>query len=148
MANGGGVTIGTVQGLAATKPWVRFCAILGFIFGGLMAVFGLIAIASMAFVGVSGKMGAQELGVMVGMGAVYLFLSAVYLVPAFRLWKYGSAILNLMMSGSVTDLDKALEHHRSFWKFVGVLMIIGTVISILMLLGGFLTATSTFRSTP
>jgi len=142
------VTIGTVQGLAATKPWVRFCAILGFIVAGLMALFGVIAMVSMAFVGMSGKMGAQEVGMLVGMGAVYLLMSAIYLVPAFRLWKYGSAILNLMMSGSVTDLDKALDYHRSFWKFVGILMILGTVVSILMILGGALTATSAIQSTP
>lgn len=147
-APGGGVSLATVQALAATKPWVRFCAILGFIFGGLMVVFGLLMMASMAFVGMSGKMGAQELGMVVGMGAVYLLMSAIYLIPAFRLWKYGSSILNLMMSGSVTDLDKALEHHRSFWKFVGILMILGTVVSILILLGGVFGAMSSVPAKP
>lgn len=145
---GGGVTIATVQGLAATKPWIRFCAILGFILGGLMVLFGLLMMVSMAFISMSGKTGAQETGVMAGVGAVYLLMSALYLIPSFRLWKYGSAILSLMMSGSVTDLDRAMEHHRSFWKFVGILMILGTVVSVLMILGGFVTATSAIKTTP
>jgi hypothetical protein len=142
----GGVTIGTVQGLAATKPWVRFCAIIGFILTGIMVFFGLLIMASGMLAGMagpSGTKGAMAGGTAAGIGVFYILLAAVYLIPSIRLWKYGSAILNLMMSGSVTDLDNALEQHRAFWKFVGILMIIGTLISILFIVGGmfFFTAT-------
>ncbi|QJE98345.1 DUF5362 family protein [Luteolibacter luteus] len=142
-------SIGVVQGLAATKPWVRFCAILGFIMTGVMALFGVIMMVGMTFAGMS-KAGASEMGMLVVLGAIYLLLAAIYLVPTLRLWKYGTAIMHLMMSGSVTDLDKALEHHRSFWKFVGILMILGTIVSILGFLGGLLAglATAGGPSTP
>jgi hypothetical protein len=147
----GNVTLGVVQGLAATKPWVRFCAIIGFILAGMMVLFGLIAMAGGVFAGMagtSGKSGAMEGGVVIGLGVFYVLLAAIYLIPAIRLWKYGSSILNLMMSGSVTDLDKAMEQHRAFWKFVGILMIVGTLISILAMIGGFFAASSSIPPSP
>jgi len=64
------------------------------------------------------------------MGVFYLFLAIFYVIPSVKLWKFGSAIKRLALSGSNTDLEQAIDQQRSFWKFVGILIIVGFVTGI------------------
>lgn len=121
----GQVTPAMIQALQGTKPWVRFCSILGFIFTGLI----MMGAVSMIFFGslMSGSMSETEVGMpfagfSILMSAVYILLGLLYLFPSIKLWKFGSRIVDLIGSQSTQDLEAALDAQRSFWKLVGILL--------------------------
>lgn len=126
------VSPGIIQALAGTKPWVRLCSVMGFIGAGFMIIGGLMMMAGGAIGGMSNS-GLRGMGwVQTFMGAIYIVMSLMYLFPAVKLWKYGSAILRLMSTQSPGDLEQALEQQRGFWKFVGIVVLISLA---MMLLG-------------
>ncbi|MCW1886447.1 DUF5362 family protein [Luteolibacter flavescens] len=126
-----------IQALAGTKPWVRLCSIIGFICAGFMVLGGLMMMAGGAIGGMSNSRAAGFGWIQSIMGLIYIAMSLMYVFPSVKLWKYGTAILNLMSSQSATDLEQAMEAQRGFWKFVGIvilvsigLMLIGMVLAI------------------
>ena len=122
----GMVSPATYQALAATKPWVRLCSVMGFIGAGFMILGGIGMIASGAILG--SKTSNAAAGLPAGLGFVYLIMSLLYLIPSIKLWKYGSAIVRLISSRSTVDLDQAMNEQRGFWQFVGIMMLIMIVL--------------------
>lgn len=120
---GGSVSPGILQALAATKPWVRFCSIIGFILTGLIV---LGALGMLVAGGSILAAGGSEMMSFAGMPAIasilYLAFAFLYFFPSLKLWKYGTHIASLMSSNSAADLELALDAQRSFWKFVGILL--------------------------
>jgi hypothetical protein len=68
-------------------------------------------------------------------GLLYAAMGVLYLFPSIKLWKYGSSIVRLMGSGSNADLIEALEQQRSFWKFVGIMILIMIVLYVVAIIG-------------
>ena len=124
-----------IQSLQGTKPWVRLCSVIGFISSGLMligAFFMLIAGAALGGIGTFQPQGAHQevaksalpfAGFQIVIAILYGLIGVLYLFPSLKLWKYGSAILRLMSSGSPDDLADALDLQRAFWKFVGIMIL-------------------------
>lgn len=137
-SSSGSVTPAALQALSGTKPWVRLCSIMGFIGAGFMILAGLLMMTTGAMAGMSSQETAGLAGLPVVMGIVYIGMSLLYLFPALKLWKYGSAIVRLMSSNSTADLEAALDQQRGFWKFVGIMMIIMIAITLLAMVGGIL----------
>jgi hypothetical protein len=143
-AGGSSISQGVLNALAGTKPWVRLCSIIGFIFTGLMVIFGLMMMVGGGFMSFAGNdAGMPFAGFPVVFGLVYLLLAFFYFFPSLKLWKYGSHIVSLLNSGSMMDLEAALDAQRSFWKFVGILIcivialyIVGIAIAVLVVTVG------------
>jgi hypothetical protein len=121
--------------LLATRPWVKLCAILGFIFSGLSVLLGIGMIVggslfdnSVANASNNGLV-AAPLGFL---GVIYILLAIFYFIPSLYLFKFGSAISRAQVSRSVQDVVNALALQKSFWKFVGV---VGLIMIIFMILG-------------
>lgn len=145
----GGVTATMVEALRATKPWVRFCSILGFILTGLIFLGAL-------FMGLGGGLMASSMGdssgmpfagLSVGISIVYMLMGLLYLFPSLKLWKYGSCINDLLSSQSTQDLEAALDAQRSFWKLVGIMIAVFialyiALIAIVVVVGAFGAASS------
>ncbi len=132
-AGGGLVTPGVLQALSGTKPWVQFCAILGFIFTGLILLGGIFMLIGGGLLASAGDRSSMPFaGFPVVMGLAYLVMAFFYFFPSLKLWKYGSHIASLLGSNSVNDLEAALDAQRSFWKFVGILVCVGIVLYILL----------------
>jgi hypothetical protein len=77
-----------------------------------------------------------------GIGIIYLVFAVIYIFPALKLWKYANGIAALLATGSIANLEDALNQQRSFWKFIGVLMLAILVLYalafvILLVVGGF-----------
>ena len=127
---GSSVSAAAVRHLAATKPWVRFIAIMTFISSGFLLL-AAVGMAVMGLVGVAGGMhmqpGSPRFPLAGGVGfvvaAFYVILAVVHIFPGIKLWQYGTAISRLLQSGRDEDLVDALDRQRSFWKFVGILLI-------------------------
>lgn len=117
--------------LMETKPWVRLCSILGFIFTAfiLLGALGILAAGSR----VTGPLASMGSGVAV----LYILMAVFYFVPSLYLFKYASAIATANETRNTNDITRALGTQKSFWKFVGIvaaisliLMVIGIVFAI------------------
>jgi hypothetical protein len=108
------VTELTVDLLRRTRPWVLFLAILAFVGCGLIVVMGVITVAA-GFLASSGADAFPKF-----LGLLYLPFAVLYVYPAIKLWKYGSAIGRLVASPTPAELEAALAEQKSFWKYTGV----------------------------
>ena len=114
-----------MNSLRATKPWSRLLSILGFIGTGLTVLIGLGIILGRNFLPVSPK--APPL---VFLGIFYILTSVLYLVPSIWLSKYSSAIASFLKGGDSVQLAKAMAYQKSFWKFVGILVLVSMLFAI------------------
>jgi hypothetical protein len=124
------VSAGVISQLKRTKPWVRFIGVMMWIFVVLMLL-----VAAGMIIGGSAMGSIMEktnpgmpAGFMAGMGAMYVLLAFLYIYPAVKIWKYGTSIGKLVLSGSNADLENALDQQRGFWKFIGIMMLIMIII--------------------
>jgi len=141
----GTVSPSTIAQLAGTKPWVRFMSVLMWILSGVM----VLLTCFMVFISTTGafKSGANSAfnaGVMVGSAVYYGVISFVIIYPALKLWKYANCIAKLMATRSVADLDAALTEQRRYWKFHGILTIIGFCFAIIGLIAFLVFGLSAF----
>jgi len=129
---GGGVSAATVAILAKTRPWVRLLGILAIIGCVLMVLFGLAGLVMGIVTGGGGLTG-------VGIGAaalfIYLLVAAFILPMGLFLNRYAKGIRALQLSGQAEDLERALLAQKSYWKYLGVLTLVGLVLSVLGTVG-------------
>ena len=125
-----------MKSLRATKPWTRLLSILGFIFTGLTVLAGLGIILGRDFLPVSPK--APPL---VFLGIFYILTSALYLVPSIWLSRYSSAIASFLKGGDSVQLGNAIAYQKSFWKFVGILVLVSLVFMIVGIIAAILIPT-------
>lgn len=119
--------------LRQTKPWVRFISVLMFIGAGFIVVAGLIALVGLGSFGVRGSS-----SYFMGMATGYVLLGVLYLIPAIFLSRYASNIGRLVVAPNEQNLNSALQAQKSFWKFIGVLMLIILIIYGVIFLVAFL----------
>jgi Na+/melibiose symporter-like transporter len=107
-----------IEHLRATKPWVRFLSIMGFIGSGLMLLAGLV-------MPVLGTLN-DELGgwASAGFGILYVAFAVVYVFPSLFLWRYASAIGVLVSTRGIREMELALSHQKSFWRFFGIMSLV------------------------
>lgn len=106
--------------LRATRPWVKFLAIVGFVFIVLMVLIGLLM--ALALSGAAAKTGPLAAFGPI-LGVVYIVMAAVYLMPCLFMYRYAKAIAAIPGTGQAA-LEEALKQQKSFWKFMGILMLI------------------------
>jgi hypothetical protein len=125
------VTDRVQQYLRETKPWVTLMSVLVFIVAGMM-VLGALAVLAMSVIGGAASESAIG-GALVGgiLAIAYGVLALLYIMPGVYLWRYQSAIGQLVADRSTGALERALEHQRSFWRFVGILSICMTAIAVI-----------------
>lgn len=110
------ITNRMAQLLGATRPWVLFLSILGFIACGLMALGGLVIVLVGSFTSRS--------GLPAFLGLIYIPLAVVYFFPAHFLLKYSGHIRQFLATGSAMDMESALASQKSFWRFTGILAVV------------------------
>ena len=119
--------------LKATRPWVSFLAILGFVVMVFMILAGLIM-----FVGFSVLPARTGLPPVFGpvFGVMYLVMAVFfYLIPCIYLLRYGNAIMRIPASGQAA-LEDALKQQKSFWKYLGIFAIVVIAFYVLCIVGG------------
>jgi hypothetical protein len=125
-----------MNSLRVTRPWTRFLSILGFIGTGLTVLTGLGIMVGGNFIPISPK--APPL---IYLGIGYILTSFLYLVPSIWLSKYSSAIDSFLKGGDAVQLGKAIAYQKSFWKFVGILVLVSIIIAVLGILAAILIPT-------
>ena len=130
----GRVSARTAEIMARTKGWVRFIAVV------LFVNFGISIISTLVSLGSENRLasGPSGLGRFFGMGVMLL----LYLYPAVKLNSYASRIGVLLQSGLPRDLEAALNEHRAFWRYLGIVAIVLLSIGVLGVVFGFASAVS------
>lgn len=118
------LTAGMIDSLRKTRPWVRFLSILGFVAAGLMVLAG-VGVSIFGLVDGGESSGPFGGALMVGVGVLYVLFALLYIVPSRYLSRYASAIKTAVASPSKTAaVEEALRYQKSFWKFVGIIMLV------------------------
>jgi hypothetical protein len=113
-----GVTDLTVEMLRQTRPWVLFISVMSFI-GSAFMLLGGVAMLLMGLAMPSGR--GPNMAIL---SVFYIPMAFLYVYPALKLWSYGSSIAKVVVSRAPADLEQALAHQKSFWKFVGISMLV------------------------
>ena len=116
------LTAGMLEALKGTKPWVRFVSILGF----LVAILMVLAALGMGGFGVYRiTAGGPEGYMLAGMAVLYLVFAILYIYPSRFLFRYASAIGEALAAPSKSAaVERALVQQKSFWKFVGIMILV------------------------
>lgn len=117
--------------LDQTRPWARFLSIFCFAGACLSALAGLALIA----IGLLGHIPeSQGLHPMFGRafgvvsGLLYILVGALYVPAGIFLFRYGGALRSLADHGTTEILENALKQQRSFWRYAGILALIGVLV--------------------
>ncbi|GDX09576.1 hypothetical protein LBMAG57_13480 [Verrucomicrobiota bacterium] len=130
----GRVTPQIIDIMLRTKGSVRFIAVMLFI------NFGITIINLIVTMNAPSRFGgdAERIGQFIGIGVALL----LYLYPAVKLNSYASRIGALLQSARTGDLEAALNEHRGFWRFVGIVTIVLVSIFVLFIFIGMVAAVS------
>ncbi len=129
---GASVTVAMLDQLKATRPWVRFVSVMGFIGAGFTGLVGLGMLAAAVF-GSSGEFGGTAMSIMV---ASYLAVAVViYLLPTRQLHRYAGALGRVFSQGGAASIEDALKRQASFWRTAGILVIVGLGLAVLLVIG-------------
>lgn len=111
----------TLKYLETTRKWTMFFAIIGFIFLGLILIVGLIA-GTFFSVFKSGESGLGIPEVLVFIPIV--IMAVLYFFPVMFLFRFSKHAANAVHSLSKEELHKALRNLKSYFVYIGVLLII------------------------
>ena len=128
------ITPAMMEFLKQTKPWVRFVSIMGFIGTALLFLIGLFLILGAGLVSSLSQtaFGGAPVGVI---GFVYAALGLLYFFPDLHLFRYADGIKKALSLDPVGGVEDALRHQKSFWRFVGILVLIVLILQIVALIG-------------
>ena len=99
----------------------------------MMILGGLAFAGMMAFGGAGGPFAG---GMGIGMAAIYLIMGLLYIFPGIFLVRYATKINALLSSPTTAALEAALVAQKSFWKFVGISVLVVIGMYLLIVIGG------------
>lgn len=111
--------------LQETAKWAKFLSIVGFIFIGLMVIFGLFFGSIMG----SAMSELDDAGLGAGMGAgafgfIYIIIALLYFFPTFYLYRFSTRTKQALLNSDSEGLAWGLEQLKSTFKFMGIMMIV------------------------
>lgn len=122
----------SVRYLNETRKWAAFIAIMLFIFTGLMVLVGLVFTAVFS--------ASEELKAIMPFGSswlgiFYVFLGAVYLLPAIYLYNFSTHAAKGLQQANQSHLDLAFKNLKSHYKFLGIFAIVMLGLYALLFIG-------------
>lgn len=130
--NTGRMTGTMLRHLKGASPWLRFIGVIGFISCGFCALGGIVSFLSQLFMGdfwrevpeVAEYADIMGIFLSVFMGFYFIIVAVLGFFPALFIYNFGTRIRSYLQSGMDQDLEAALKNNKSFWNFMGVLVII------------------------
>lgn len=131
-----------LDSLRRTRPWVVFLSILGFVFAAFCFLGGLwMFLAFGIFRALPVKQSLPPFYSTVlffGVGVLEIAVAVfMYLLPCVILFRYGAAIGRMAPGNIQWAVEEALARQKSFWKYLGILMMAVIALYILLLIGMF-----------
>lgn len=119
------VTDQMLNSMRSTKLWTKFLSIMGFIGAGFIVLMGiLITLAGNLFPKADGAKIPAFIGI------IYIVFSIFYIIPSIYLFKYSSALNRFLDNKMDAEMESAFSYQKSFWKFLGIVCLVGIVFSI------------------
>jgi hypothetical protein len=112
--------------LRQTKPWVMLVSVIGFIYIGISVFFSVVAMFIFSQFNDTGSFVSSSMLVVMN-----ILMGILYFFPSLFLFKFASSIGRLLDGGGATEMEEALSNQKSFWKFVGILVIIAIILGVL-----------------
>jgi hypothetical protein len=125
--------------LKNTRPWVLFAAIL------MIVSCASLALGGVTMTGLGACMGSRldTMGlfrgltqsvpfigaIYAGLGIFYLILSGIYIPLFLYLLRFARSIRSLLTTGKTEHLEAALGHQRAYWKYTGIMAIVGIAVA-------------------
>lgn len=112
-----------------TVKWSKFLSILGFIFVGIMSIFGILMMFSLGGTLFSNAVGLNNIpGFPAGMfsvvGFVYFGIALLYFFPVYYLFSFATKTKNAILCNDNQLLEEGFAKLKSHYKFVGILTLI------------------------
>jgi hypothetical protein len=121
----------TLDNLNTIRKWTMFIAIIGFILLGLLLIIGLIAGTFLS----AFKLGETGLGIPESLGLIAVFVMAViYFFPVFFLFRFSKRAAKAVQTLNKEELHKAFKSLKSYFVYLGVLIILGLSFYIIALI--------------
>ncbi|WP_420574316.1 DUF5362 family protein [Kordia sp.] len=121
--------------LRETAKWAFMLSIVGFILVGLFVLFSvLIVVMSSAFNNASNPFEREGIP-LAFVGLIYLLMAVLYFFPVFYLYKFSRKMKAALIEKNTEDLTAAFANLKSFFKFIGITMLV--IIGIYVLIFGF-----------
>ena len=131
--------------LGETAKWAKFLAIIGFICIGLFLLFGIFAgsfFSNFARTMTNESVYPGSSTAAAGFSGVFMFVfiicALIYFFPCLYLYRYASKMQQALRSNDQPTLVQAFSNHKSFYKFIGILMIISLSLFLLEIIFGIL----------
>jgi hypothetical protein len=113
--------------LKEATPWLRFIGVVGFVGCSFTALVGLIMLIAAPMIPEGWTNGAlNTLGPLSGL--FQIGVATVGFFSAHFIYSFGTRLRNYLKTNSVRELELAFKNNKSFWKFTGVLTIVGLAI--------------------
>lgn len=121
----------TLRNLNTIRKWAMFIAIIGYIFLGLIVVFGLTAGTFLsAFNSGENSLGISETLMFI----IFSVLSVAYFFPIHFLFRFSKNAAQATRTLSSKELDKAFRNLRLHFVSIGIFIILIITVYILMLI--------------
>ncbi|NOZ13167.1 MAG: hypothetical protein GXO69_05900 [Acidobacteria bacterium] len=123
-----------IESVKGIGPWARFLSVMGFI----SVAFMLIGAAFMLGIGLfANNLGRSAMpnGMMIAMAVLYVIIAILYIFPSIYLWNTAAAVVRMKKGDIVAGMETALAKQKSFWKFVGIMVISLLVIYPIFIIG-------------
>ena len=113
--------------LQIAAKWAKFLAILGFIGVGFLVLFAIIvgfAFSLSRYIPIPGIL----------ISFIYLAIAVVNFFPMLYLFNFSNSALNALHSGKDMELNQAIVNLKAYFRFNGILSIIGIALFFLALI--------------
>lgn len=109
--------------LRGAARWAKFLSVVGFIFCGLSLVMAVVFAS--VFANLFNSLGSGGLGKSGGwLGVVFACISLLNFIPCFHLYNFANRMQLALDHNDQEQLNSSFRNMRSFYRFVGVMMIV------------------------
>lgn len=117
--------------LSEAARWARFLAICGFIFLGLLIIYGVFI--SLVFASMTNKLGdfentsnSSNLNKMMGVGMLifYIICTVIAFFPYYFLLRFANKMKAALISNDQEELNSSFQNLKILYRYMGILMII------------------------
>jgi energy-coupling factor transporter transmembrane protein EcfT len=115
----------TLKSLNSTRKWTMFLAVFGFIFCGIMIVFGLMTGAFITIFRAEDKiLGMTELSTVI----LFLVMAIAYFFHVLFMFRFSNHTAKAVQTFDKKELHKAIRNLKFCFMFLGVLIIIALIL--------------------
>jgi hypothetical protein len=133
--------------LSQAAKWAKFLAIIGFIFCGLLVVYGIFAGVLFSSLSRMNTESSASFGAFANLGGAFFLTFAIvgailYFFPCLYLFRFAAKMQTALRNNDQNTLTNSFGNLKSFYKFLGILTIVVLAFYLLIFLIAVISATA------